>query len=62
MLVFAGATRLKTEVLSVSVFLELNVGNLSAAVAVSMIMILVAMAVLIAARLLGLREAAVPTI
>lgn len=61
-LVFAGATRLKTEVLSVSVFLELNVGNLPAAVAVSMIMILVAMAVLVVARLLGLRETSVPTV
>ena len=34
-LVFAGATRMKTEVLSTSVFLELSVGNLNAAVAVS---------------------------
>ncbi|MDA1231390.1 MAG: ABC transporter permease, partial [Planctomycetota bacterium] len=31
-LVFAGATRMKTEVLSTSVFLELSVGNLDAAV------------------------------
>jgi molybdate transport system permease protein len=55
LLVFAGATRMKTEVLSTSVFLELNVGNIEAAVAVSMIMVLAAAAVLVTARLLGIR-------
>ena len=55
-LVFAGATRMRTEVLSVSVFLELSIGNLSAAVAISIIMVTVAMGVLIMARLLGLRK------
>ena len=34
-LVFAGATRMRTEVLSTSVFLELSIGNIEAAVAVS---------------------------
>ena len=53
LLVFAGATRMKTEVLSTSVFLELNVGNLSGAVAVSLIMVLAAMIVLIVTRLAG---------
>jgi molybdate transport system permease protein len=52
-LVFAGATRMKTEVLSTSVFLELSVGRLEAAVAVSLLMIALALAVLVAVRLLG---------
>lgn len=56
-LVFAGATRMKTEVLPTTVFLELQLGRLEAAVAVSLIMVLVAMLVLIGARLLGLRRA-----
>lgn len=45
-LVFAGATRMRTEVLSTTVFLELSVGNLEAAVAVSLLMIVAALAVL----------------
>jgi molybdate transport system permease protein len=57
LLIFAGATRLKTEVLSTSVFLEMNVGNLSAAVAVSLIMVAAAVIVLILARLFGSQEA-----
>ena len=56
LLIFAGATRLKTEVLSTSVFLEMNVGNLSAAVAVSLIMVFAAVIVLILARLFGSSE------
>lgn len=52
-LVFAGTTRMRTEVLSSSVFLELNVGNLAGAVAISALMIALAVVVLIAARLLG---------
>jgi molybdate transport system permease protein len=52
-LVFAGATRMRTEVLSTTVFLELSVGQLEAAVAVSLIMVLAAMAVLGIVRLLG---------
>ena len=58
-LVFAGATRMRTEVLSTSVFLELSVGDLSAAVAVSLLMISLAMVVLIAARLIGMRHVVV---
>lgn len=54
-LVFAGATRMRTEVLSTTVFLELSVGQLEAAVAVSLIMVLAAMAVLGVVRLLGTR-------
>jgi molybdate transport system permease protein len=52
-LVFAGATRMKTEVLSTTVFLELSMGNLSAAVAVSLLMVLMAVIVLLVLRLLG---------
>lgn len=54
-LVFAGATRMRTEVLSTSVFLELSVGNLEAALAVSFLMIAVAVAVLVVTRAFGLR-------
>ena len=52
-LVFAGATPMKTEVLSTSVFLELTVGRLEAAVAVSLLMVALALVVLVAVRLLG---------
>jgi molybdate transport system permease protein len=52
-LVFAGATRMRTEVLSTTVFLELSVGQLEAAVAVSLIMIAAAIVVLAIVRLLG---------
>lgn len=55
-LVFAGATRMRTEVLSTTVFLELSVGQLEAAVAVSLLMVLAAMLVLGIVRLLGLRK------
>ena len=54
-LVFAGATRMKTEVLSTSVFLELSIGNLDAAVAVSLLMVLMAVAVLLILRAVGMR-------
>jgi molybdate transport system permease protein len=52
-LVFAGATRMRTEVLSTTVFLELSIGNLDAAVAVSLLMVVMAAVVLIVLRLLG---------
>ncbi|MEM8938292.1 MAG: ABC transporter permease, partial [Bacteroidota bacterium] len=55
LLVFAGATRGKTEVLSTTVFLELSLGNLRGAVAVSLLMIAAAVAVLTLARTLGSR-------
>jgi molybdate transport system permease protein len=54
LLIFAGSTRMKTEVLSTSVFLEMNVGNLEAAVAVSLIMVAGAVVVLVLTRMLGL--------
>jgi len=52
-LIFAGATRLRTEVLSTSVFLELSIGNLEAAVAVSLLMIVTAVLVLLLVRWFG---------
>lgn len=55
LLIFAGATRNKTEVLSTTVFLELSIGNLSAAVAVSLIMVIAAVVVLVIARSCGRR-------
>jgi molybdate transport system permease protein len=54
-LIFSGATRLRTEVLPTTVFLELSIGNIEAAVAVSLIMIMAALAVLTIARVFGLR-------
>jgi len=56
-LIFAGATRMKTEVLSTTVYLELSIGNLEAALAVSALMIGVAVAVLAVTRAFGLRGA-----
>jgi len=53
-LVFAGATRMRTEVLSTTVFLELSVGNLEAAVAVSLVMVQLAVIVLVVLRALGM--------
>ncbi len=52
-LVFAGATRMRTEVLSTSVFLELSVGQLDAAVAVSLMMVVMAVLVLLLLRFVG---------
>ena len=53
LLIFAGATRNKTEVLSTTVFLELSIGDLQAAVAVSLIMVFAAVVVLVIARIWG---------
>ena len=55
-LIFSGATRMKTEVLSTTVFLELSVGNLEAAVAVSLLMVAAAAAVLLLIRTQGLEN------
>lgn len=52
-LVFAGATRMRTEVLSTTVFLELSMGQLNAAVAVSLLMVAIAVLVLLGLRFLG---------
>ena len=55
-LIFSGATRGRTEVLSTSVYLEFSVGNLEAAVAVSLLMIATSIVVLVAMRYLGLER------
>jgi len=55
-LVFAGATRGSTEVLATTVFLEISIGNLEGAVAVSFLMITVAILVLTTVRILGVRQ------
>jgi len=52
-LVFAGATRQRTEVLPVSVYLELSIGNVEGAVAVSLVMIAVSLVVLVPVRMLA---------
>jgi molybdate transport system permease protein len=52
-LIFSGATRMRTEVLPTTVFLEMSVGNIEAAVAVSLIMIMAGFAVLFMVRSMG---------
>ena len=52
-LVFSGATRMKTEVLPTTVYLEMTTGSLEAAVAVSILMVVFAVAVLFAIRHFG---------
>lgn len=59
LLVFAGTTRGKTEVMSVTVFLEMSIGNLDAAVAASLLMVLMAVTVLVITRLWGVKSPAV---
>jgi len=49
-LVFAGVTRHKTEVLPTTIYLELSVGDLETAMAVSLLMVGVAVAVLLTLR------------
>ena len=50
-LVFAGSIRGRTEVMPVSIYLELNSGNLSGAVMIALMMIVIAGVVLSVARL-----------
>lgn len=52
-LIFAGATRFKTEVMPTSVFLQMSIGDIESAVAVSMLMILSAVVVLLVVRIWG---------
>jgi len=54
-LIFAGATRMRTEVLSTTVWLEFSVGKLESALAVSLLMVVVAVIVLLLMRTFGLR-------
>jgi molybdate transport system permease protein len=55
-LVFSGATRMRTEVLPTTVFLELSIGNLYGAVAVSLLMVIVSAVVLVVIRTFGLER------
>ncbi len=55
-LVFAGSTRMRTEVLPTSVFLELQAGSLKGMLAISLIMIFTAAVVLITSRLCGMKK------
>ncbi len=55
-LIFSGATRMRTEVLPTTVFLELSVGNIEAAVAVSLLMVIAAVLVLVVIRVFGLEK------
>lgn len=55
-LVFAGSTRMRTEVLPTSVYLEMQAGNLKGMIAISLIMIGAAAAVLVTSRLLGMKR------
>jgi len=57
-LVFAGSTRKRTEVLPVSVHLELSIGNIEGAVGVSLLMVAIALTVLVLVRVLGGAERA----
>jgi molybdate transport system permease protein len=57
-LVFAGTTRMKTEVMPTTIFLELNVGNLESAAAVSMLLLLAAAIILAILRWIDFREEA----
>ena len=55
-LVFASATPMRTEVLPTTVWLELQTGSLESAAVVSLSMVVVAVFVLVLARVLGLRK------
>ena len=52
-LIFAGTTRMRTEVMSTTVFLEMSVGNLESALAVSLLMVGLALIVLMVVRWFG---------
>lgn len=52
-LVFSGATRRRTEVLSTSVYLEYSIGSLEGAVAISLLMVAVSVVVLVILRVYG---------
>ena len=52
-LVFAGTTRMRTEVMPTTIFLELQVGNLGMATAVAVVMLVTSLLVLVLMRLAG---------
>ncbi|MBE0537213.1 MAG: ABC transporter permease [Phycisphaerae bacterium] len=53
LMIFVGSFRGRTEVLSTTVFLEQSVGNLEVALAVALLMIFIALAAILAIRLIG---------
>jgi molybdate transport system permease protein len=55
-LVFAGSISMRTEVLPTTIYLKLEEGNLTAALSVSVCMILTAIVVLVITRLVGWRR------
>jgi len=55
-LIFAGSISMRTEVLPTTIFLKMEEGNLTAALSVSVCMILCAIAVLTITRLVGWRR------
>lgn len=52
-LVFAGTTRMRTEVMPTTIFLELQVGNLGMATAVAVVMLVTSLLVLVLMRMAG---------
>jgi len=52
-LIFCGTTRLKTEVLPTSIWLEFSVGNIQGALAVALMMVVLAMVTLLIFKKLG---------
>lgn len=52
-LIFASSTRMRTEVMPTTVYLEMQAGNLKAALAVSVIMVALALGALLVARVFG---------
>jgi len=56
LLIFAGAVEMRTEVLTTSVYLEMQAGDLSAALSISLVMVICALGALIAVRVLGLES------
>lgn len=59
-LVFSGATRMRTEVMPTTVFLELSLGDLDSALAVSILMLLAAVIVLGVTRAIGFSPTRTP--
>ena len=53
LMVFAGAVRMKTEVMPTTVYLELSIGRIEPALAVSMLMLAIAMGALVLIHALG---------
>jgi molybdate transport system permease protein len=53
LMVFAGAVRMKTEVMPTTVYLELSIGRIEPALAVSMLMLAIAMVALVVIHTLG---------